>query len=93
LLELRQIVSIHRKDVIEAIKVGRTDLSRAQGGQINAMLPGSGHGPPIGGLSIMPPRGARRINTQPTDDTLIFAKLPKNALGGGRSANVAETHK
>src|SRR6266446_6619995 len=90
--ENRVVFPVHGKDQIEALEIGRLELSRAQSAEIVAALGRRFLSPGVGRLSDMVSVRAGGIGGHRHRHPCIGGQLSKNRLGGRRAADVSRAN-
>src|SRR5690625_300002 len=92
-LQMFEITTIHRQHMVKAMKVLRLNLAGAQGAEVIAPLPGRRHGARIGRLANMPVTSTGGIHLDVLAQPRFLQLVAKDAIGGGRATDVAQTDK
>lgn len=83
---------VHGDQQIEPIVV-RLDQGPGPMGDLQAVTPGTGPGPRVGGLTLVVPRCPRRVDNDEVLKPCLGNGMGKNHFGQRRPANVPETDK
>jgi hypothetical protein len=88
-LQIGEIFGVERDDMVETEEIVRRDLTRAQVGNVGAVLEGDGGGARIGRAADMPVAGAGAVHFDV--EPLPFGLGAEGGFGERRAADVAET--
>src|SRR5690625_7227444 len=79
--------------MVKTMKVLRLTLAGAQGAEVITPLPGRRHGARVGRLADMPVTGTGGIHLDALAQARFLQLVAKDAIGGGRATDVAQTDK
>jgi putative intracellular protease/amidase len=89
MLEVPEVLAVHRHDQVEALEVLGRDLS-SPSFQVDAMGCGHRDGATIRGLAGVPRAGAGRVDLEHVLNAPMPGEIAEHPLGQGRPADVAE---